>query len=67
MRAIILQYFKDSRGHWHQPGNMDEFEKLEADELRRRGAIKIINTEMVEQPEDRVVRFPKVKRMRAQG
>jgi hypothetical protein len=59
MRAIAMQFFKDSGGEWHQPGSNAEFDKDEAVELERRGAIKIIETAMIEQPETRVVTFRK--------
>ncbi len=57
MKSIILQYFQDSRGQWHQPGNQADFDGGEAQELERRGFIKIIKTAMVEASENRVVQL----------
>jgi hypothetical protein len=57
MKSIILQYFQDSRGNWHQPGNQADFDGSEAQELERRGFIKIIKTAMVEAPESRIVQY----------
>jgi hypothetical protein len=62
MKAHIKQFFQDSKGVWHQPGNIDEIEDTEADELTERGAIKVIMTEMAEQPETRIVYKNKRKR-----
>lgn len=59
MRAISRQFFQDKSGKWHQPGSSAEFEKEEAVELERRGAIKIIETAMIEPPETRAVTFRK--------
>jgi len=59
MRAISMQFFQDRGGEWHQPGSCADFDKDEAVELERRGAIKVIETAMLEQPETRVVTFRK--------
>jgi hypothetical protein len=59
MRAISRHFFQDRNGEWHQPGSVADFDEDEAVELERRGAIKIIETAMIEPPETRVVTFRK--------
>jgi acetylglutamate kinase len=54
MRANILQFFKDRNEVWHQPGNIDDINDSEIDELTKRGAIKVIETMAVSQPETRI-------------
>lgn len=58
MKCLVIGYFKDNRGEWHQPGNVDEFtDPEEIETLRNRGGIKIIETAMVEAPESRVIQM----------
>lgn len=53
MKALVMGYFQDSRGEWHQPGNVDDFpDEKERGELEGRGVIRI-RTAMAEQPETR--------------
>jgi hypothetical protein len=55
MKTVSVQYFKDSRGEWHQPGNIVEVEEEESRALVQKGFVKIIRTAMVKEPENRVV------------
>lgn len=64
MKVLVMQYFKDERGEWHQPGNVAEFNDDELRLLIRRGAIKTIQTAMVEAPETRIVQFKDKRRAR---
>jgi hypothetical protein len=53
MRCLVKSYFKDEADEWHQPGNVDNFNRGEAEGLQKKGYIKIIETAAVEQPETR--------------
>ncbi len=57
MRCLVMTYFQDESGEWHQPGNVDDIKSGEAVRLERSRAVKIIETAMVEQPEIRVVQM----------
>lgn len=57
MNYLVMTYFKDSQGRWHQPGNSESFDQEEAGKLLRSGFIKLIQTAMVEAPENRVVQL----------
>lgn len=57
MRCLVKTYFKDDAGEWHQPGNVDNFNRGDAEGYEKRGFVKIIETAMVEQPETRVVQI----------
>ena len=53
MQVIVNDYFKDSRGVWHQPGNKDEFPDDEVEKLEKTGAITVVRTAMVGPPHTR--------------
>jgi len=53
MTGLVIRYFKDARGVWHQPGNKEEFPDRDAEELERSGSIKLIRTAMVGPPNTR--------------
>jgi len=57
MRCIVQQYFKDEAGEWHQPGNVENFGRGDAEGYEKKGYVKIIETAMVEQPETRILKF----------
>ncbi len=57
MRCIVLQYFKDEAGEWHQPGNVENFGRGDAEGFAKRGCVKILETAMIEQPETRVLQM----------
>lgn len=52
MKCVVMAYFKDERGAWHQPGNAEEFTQDEYE--RNRKHLKIIQTRMVEQAVTRI-------------
>ncbi len=57
MKCLIMAFFKDEAGEWHQPGNVENFGRGDAEGYAKRGCVKILETAMVEQPETRVVKF----------
>lgn len=61
MKCLVMKYFKDESGEWHQPGNVLDLDRDRAESCLARGNIKIIQTQMAAPPETRVVA------MRARG
>jgi len=57
MRCLVTGYFKDESGEWHQPGNVENFNRGDAEGYAKRGYVKIIETAMSEQPETRVLKY----------
>lgn len=67
MRYLVGAFFKDNKGEWHQPGTVIDMEPEEAALWKSRGVIKAYRTQMVTQPETRVVEIPKRRGRNAGG
>lgn len=53
MKFVVIQFFKDDSGEWHQPGSLVDFGKEEAELYLSRGVIQSYRTQMVRPVETR--------------
>ena len=59
MKCVCSEYFKDSKGQWHQPGTVHEFDDTEVDVLIEEGKVKSIEVQTRAAPADRMIHLKK--------
>jgi hypothetical protein len=55
MKCVCSEYFKDSKGQWHQPGTVHEFDDTEGVLLIEQGRVKSIEVQTRAAPADRMI------------
>ena len=64
MECRCISYFKDSRNIWHQPGTVCELEETEARDFENRGWLVIVETQSLEPPENRIIKYRRKRNAR---
>lgn len=65
MTCIVIAFFKDDEGIWHQPGDLIELPTEQAALWKSKVVVKAYQTRMTSPPETRVVNIPKLRRRHA--